>query len=364
MDKNNDTQKQEYNDFFIAFIRKRRKNYLKKKDKIELLSKKDKKDLKPDQIDLVVNKHLNNEKIQYFNGIIDLYMTAIKKKKPEMLTQTNSSKNNEENILNLFFLGNCMRNCKDKTLQIIEQKKLDVSFQENLQQNFSKVFNSENCTLESRNESVNNLKSYLKNSELTSQINSIVNDKQIFGTTPEPVVEEQEVEQKVEEVQEKNLEEVFETQPIAKVEKTQEPVEEVQKPVDENKPTYFMSSDDEEENNEEIEEQVQEETEELVEDKEEGIKFVPIPSSDEEDTFERRNHKKNKNSIRGRGGRGYKRRGRGGYRGRGGRGRGRGRGRGYRGRGYRGRGRGGYRGRGRNDNENYTKVETTQKNED
>lgn len=359
--KNKETTETNFDDFFVNFIAKRRKNYLKKGEKIDLLSKKNKSELTPEQLELVENKDKNNERIAYFNGIIDLYLLAIKQKKPELLQSGNiSNAKTEEDILNLYFLGNCMRNCKDKCMAVIEKKKLEVSFQENLHQNFSKVFNNDCYSITSRNHNLESLRTYLSNTELKNQVNSIVNDPNCFPEKTEKVVEVQQPE-KEEEVQQ-------------------------------NKPQFFMSSDEEENNEEEayFEEDRNTKTkahanvvpENTQEEEDKGIDFVPFSSSDDEDGFERKNQKKNKNSIRGRGARGYKRRegdnnfvDESGERGRGFRGRGRGRG-GYRGRGgergrgYRGgRGRGEFRGnRGFNrdrdnfENENtgdndYTKVE-------
>lgn len=341
---------EDFEDFFVNFIRKRRKNYLKKREKIDLLCKKKPEELTPEQKDLIQNKSANDEKIAYFDGIVSLYKEALKKNKSTQNDSNRCSSETEENILNLYFLGNCMKNCKNKCMQVIEKTQLEVDAQQEIFQTFSRVFNNDCETIQNRNDNLTALRTYLQNDSLKNKINTIVNDESCF--------------------------------PVKKCCPEPEPVQPQQPEVCENKPQFFMSSDEEDEEQVESHPHFDEDKQQPareVETQQGGINFIPLPSSDEEDNFDRKNQKKNKNSIRGRGARGYKRRrddnqrvpdkhegnqeGREqteegeGFRGRG---RGfRGRGRGFRGRGFRGNNRGrGFRGnRQEGQDENYTRVE-------
>lgn len=67
-----------FEDFFTQFIEKRKKYFTTKLEEISVLEKT--KDLKPDQIEKVNNKHLSIEKIRYYDDIKDLYFEAASKK--------------------------------------------------------------------------------------------------------------------------------------------------------------------------------------------------------------------------------------------------------------------------------------------
>lgn len=81
---------------------------------------------------MIDNIQLTHDKINYFNDIINLYYTAIKKKNPEILqgkssivgNSNNQQSNSNDDVLNLYHLSNMLSGDQDFSLKVIQNNNL------------------------------------------------------------------------------------------------------------------------------------------------------------------------------------------------------------------------------------------------
>jgi hypothetical protein len=178
----------DFEDFFTQYLQKKKRNYVKKLAKVDVLQQKDFESLTTEQKDMVTNKHKLQDEIDYYDTIQQHYFKALMKKNPEVLEKkvesTEEKSKNECNsyedccqkTLGLYYLGNFVKNSGEAAMQVFAKRDVGIDFQTNLHRLHSQTFRMDSLRAEDMQKAQNGLLEYLKDEELCKGVVDIVKD--------------------------------------------------------------------------------------------------------------------------------------------------------------------------------------------
>lgn len=176
----------DFEDFFTQYLSKKKRNYVKKLAKVDLLEQKDFETLTTEQKDMVTNRQKLQDEIDYYDTIQQHYFKALKKKNPEVLEkkeesaeekQKNECGNYEDccqKTLGLYYLGNFVKNSGEAAMQVFAKRDVGIDFQTDLQRLHAQTFRMDPLNPEDMAKAQEGLLNYLNNESLCNGVVDIV----------------------------------------------------------------------------------------------------------------------------------------------------------------------------------------------